>query len=554
MGDAAGRAGTLHTVRSKWLWALVLAATLLGTNLVAAAAHAKTVVTVLYFDNRSTDPRFADLGKGLADMMITDLAKVPTLQVVERAKLEALLSELKLQRSAYFDPATVQKLGRGLGAEYALAGSLATLQPQVRIDTRLVRIATGEVVKTAHVVGDETHFFELQSQLVQNLIDGLQAALESKQGAELRAQPVQVSRVERLEHAAAYGAGLELADRGDVQGASAAMQKVVELAPQFQLAKDRYLELMRRIYQLKAEREREMTEAQRQLVEHIERHLQGSPPQAEGADVERFFESLQAAAPWFGYRVLRGQELVVRVSQRVVAGRRNDAAALWKTYVANQCLLANELVGFARTAAALQAAAPRERVNEVRQITGNIAAFLFRGKLDSADFAAARALGIAEPGEARFSHPSGVELQLARDMLYWAPGEGLGHMSANDKYLGARPACFDLSAGELEMGLGLADRAALDNPASLEAVLLAVDYCLLLHREADAVARLQALLARNPKMATEDLERVEKRVRDLLENRAHVERRCGDEPNPGRRPSPGVIYVVPGRTTTIQVR
>jgi len=143
------------------------------------AAHAdKPVVTVLYFDNDTGDEAFKHLGKGLADMMTTDLAAVDSVRVVEREKLQALLDELKLQRTSYFDPATAQKIGRGLGAAFAVTGAFHAFAPEVRIDTRVVRIATGEIVKAARVTGKQEQFLELQGKLAASLVEGLEAALQ----------------------------------------------------------------------------------------------------------------------------------------------------------------------------------------------------------------------------------------------------------------------------------------------------------------------------------------------------------------------------------------
>src|SRR5215510_15000642 len=117
---------------------LVLLAATLAASAPAAAAPARSAgpatVTVLYFDNDTGDASLTYLGKGLADMMITDLAAVPAIQVVEREKLESLLKELKLQRTRYFDPRTAQQIGKGLGARFAVTGSFTSLAPEMRID------------------------------------------------------------------------------------------------------------------------------------------------------------------------------------------------------------------------------------------------------------------------------------------------------------------------------------------------------------------------------------------------------------------------------------
>ena len=50
-------------------------------------------IAVSYFDNTSDIATFNPLSKGLADMLITDLSHIKTLNIVEREKLETLLKE-----------------------------------------------------------------------------------------------------------------------------------------------------------------------------------------------------------------------------------------------------------------------------------------------------------------------------------------------------------------------------------------------------------------------------------------------------------------------------
>lgn len=51
-------------------------------------------LAVLYFDNHTGDARWAPLQKGLADMMVTDLAGTPGLTVAERAHLRAAVQQM----------------------------------------------------------------------------------------------------------------------------------------------------------------------------------------------------------------------------------------------------------------------------------------------------------------------------------------------------------------------------------------------------------------------------------------------------------------------------
>ena len=48
-------------------------------------------VAVSYFDNTSNLEKFNPLSKGLADMLITDLSNIKSINIVEREKLESLI-------------------------------------------------------------------------------------------------------------------------------------------------------------------------------------------------------------------------------------------------------------------------------------------------------------------------------------------------------------------------------------------------------------------------------------------------------------------------------
>src|SRR5439155_67793 len=63
---------------------LLLAACLAALATPAAAAR---TLAVSYFDNNTGKPEYDPLAKGLADMLITDLSAISSLQIVEREKL-----------------------------------------------------------------------------------------------------------------------------------------------------------------------------------------------------------------------------------------------------------------------------------------------------------------------------------------------------------------------------------------------------------------------------------------------------------------------------------
>ena len=210
-----------------------------------AGAEPRKAVAVLYFDNHTGKSEYDALGKGMASMMISDLSSVPEIQLVERERMQDLVKEMDAQRTQYFDSTTAVKVGRMTGAEYVVVGAFVALQPRMRIDTRVVRVATGEIVKAAQVTGDEDKFFELEQKLAANLLDGLGLALSPESRTRLAARQEE-NRIDALSTMAAFSQALDLYDRTDFMGAAQMMAPVVQDSPRSMLLRVAYDQIRRR--------------------------------------------------------------------------------------------------------------------------------------------------------------------------------------------------------------------------------------------------------------------------------------------------------------------
>ncbi|HET9682518.1 MAG TPA: CsgG/HfaB family protein, partial [Gemmatimonadaceae bacterium] len=108
---------------SRGAWMLAIAAGLALPSL--ATAQAKPVVAVLYYDNNSIGRDRADydgLGKGIADLLINDMASNPNVRVVERDRVQSVIQEQALARTGQVDPETAVRVGKMLGAQYMITG------------------------------------------------------------------------------------------------------------------------------------------------------------------------------------------------------------------------------------------------------------------------------------------------------------------------------------------------------------------------------------------------------------------------------------------------
>jgi curli biogenesis system outer membrane secretion channel CsgG len=142
-------------------------------------------IAIMEFDNFSTGKykeSLGDLSKGLADFFQYDFSKYSGVRVVERDKLDYLLRELKLSQEGKIDPATAVRVGKMLGAQYMVFGSITQIDKKdARMVVRVVNVETSEIVTTADREG-KPDFVEMEKELVKDIAGKLDLAL-TKEGA-----------------------------------------------------------------------------------------------------------------------------------------------------------------------------------------------------------------------------------------------------------------------------------------------------------------------------------------------------------------------------------
>jgi TolB-like protein len=147
-------------------------------------AQAKPVIAVLYFDNNSIGKDHADydgVGKGIADILITDMASNPNIRIVERERIQSLLVEQNLTREKTIDPQTAIRLGKIIGAQYMITGGFLS-------------DGKGTFVLTARAINVETSAISNPQRLTSRGDDvlGLIAQLSNKVNNEMKLQALQV--------------------------------------------------------------------------------------------------------------------------------------------------------------------------------------------------------------------------------------------------------------------------------------------------------------------------------------------------------------------------
>jgi curli biogenesis system outer membrane secretion channel CsgG len=117
------------------------------TDFVRPSGASTPRIAVLPFEQFAApeqDPQ--GLKKGIATVVAARLEQSGMFDLVERARLDAVLAELDLSQSDKFDVTQAVKIGKLLGAKQLVLGSIFTLGDKLRLDARVVDTETADVI------------------------------------------------------------------------------------------------------------------------------------------------------------------------------------------------------------------------------------------------------------------------------------------------------------------------------------------------------------------------------------------------------------------------
>jgi len=484
----------------RFLFYTGLCALSLGVLIAPSTGLTKDVTAlVLYFDNNTGQKKYDVLQKGLADMMITDLAAVDGLRVVEREKMDALLSELKLQRSRFFDKETALKMGKGLGATHAVTGAFVAFAPKMRIDIRLVDVATGEVVLSDKVIGSKDQILDLQQTLLKRFVAGLNRTFQ---------QTSETVNELDLATVLAYSKALAQADKGKLEEASKSLGAIVGKSPNFKLAQKRYLEILRRLSEARTKRESSQSQNLQLAFKRVNFLLEDTD-----------HKKLRFPLTWkyYSYRVARGQLMLQHLKavtgpknadgfRTVQKPQRKEAIDWMRAYLDNAYTLRDELM-------------------DVREKGRHAWPMPSLGQFFGKDKELLKDAGIAQPGRWwRGMTPSIIDCKGAEFILTGkpAPFDFFEDIKVTPALATLDPAMRQNAEDLLRRAIADTDKH--NNSPKKKELLVATYDCVagvLLEtgRKAQAIARWQAILDRFPKL--DDYDGYEKKIRDALEREDH---------------------------------
>jgi adenylate cyclase len=147
----------------------------------------KPSVAVLPFVNMSGDPEQEYFCDGIADQIISAIAKIPYITVIARTSSFAYKGK----------SVNVQQIAGELGVRYILEGSLQRDNENVRINTQLIDAKTGGHLWAENYDRKLNDIFSVQDEICKNIMIALQVKLTMGEVARLMADTVNIKAYEK---------------------------------------------------------------------------------------------------------------------------------------------------------------------------------------------------------------------------------------------------------------------------------------------------------------------------------------------------------------------
>ena len=140
----------------------------------AAPVGERFTIAVLPFESRGIGGQLGQID--LLDKLVTGFVNANRFKVIERAQLEKILVEQKLGLSGIIDASTAAQVGKGIGADGVVCGSIISGGNAVSIDARLIDTETAGII-TARDAYSSGHSLQHLSQMIAEVAAKIKADL-----------------------------------------------------------------------------------------------------------------------------------------------------------------------------------------------------------------------------------------------------------------------------------------------------------------------------------------------------------------------------------------
>jgi TolB-like protein len=116
---------------------------------ITSKVSSKQKATIALVEFADLEGHITNFGRFLAEELITRLHETKNFKVIERQLLNQIIKEQKLTLTGIVDPSSAKQLGKLLGVDAIVSGSISDLGGSLRINARMISTETGEIFAVA---------------------------------------------------------------------------------------------------------------------------------------------------------------------------------------------------------------------------------------------------------------------------------------------------------------------------------------------------------------------------------------------------------------------
>lgn len=191
-------------------------------------------LAVLYFQNNTGDPGLDWLRTALTDLLVTDLAQSPHLEVLATDRLYQILKDTNRLDESITSSDVVQEVADRGNVEDVLLGSFVRAGERIRINVTLQEARSGKILMTERVEGvGESSIFPMVDELNRRIRTMLDVPETADKTLDRGLKDVTTSSLEAYRY---YADGIWLHERGRYDQAISFYQKALDIDPGFAMA------------------------------------------------------------------------------------------------------------------------------------------------------------------------------------------------------------------------------------------------------------------------------------------------------------------------------
>ncbi|HEU5304498.1 MAG TPA: CsgG/HfaB family protein [Gemmatimonadales bacterium] len=219
------------------LLSLLPALTIAGT---AVAQAGPVVIAILPFEDRGSYGQdkevFRALRLGLPATLASELSRSGKVRPADRARVSQSVQAQNLGPGARVDAGTAAKVGKEVGARYAIAGNFADFYGKFRIDARIIDTESGQILRVVSnndpALQDRADLSRIIQSMADKILDAVKLASPGGGAVETQARTVPTEALTQ------YSLGLLYEGRGDKSKAGEHYQRALTTFPDYSEARE----------------------------------------------------------------------------------------------------------------------------------------------------------------------------------------------------------------------------------------------------------------------------------------------------------------------------